>query len=68
MSRNSNISISSEFDIDRIPDRVQLYQWYNMWGDLTHGAKAMADFPVWLQILPKILFKVINRKGKHTLL
>ncbi|XP_018025892.1 uncharacterized protein LOC108681384 [Hyalella azteca] len=51
-----------EFDVDRIPDRVQMYQWLNMWGNLTHGAKAMIDFPVWLQILPKILFKVINRR------
>ncbi|XP_037783492.1 uncharacterized protein LOC119579653 [Penaeus monodon] len=51
-----------EFDVDRIPDRVQMYQWLNMWGNLTHGARAMVDFPIWLQILPKILFKVINRK------
>ncbi|XP_066954591.1 uncharacterized protein [Macrobrachium rosenbergii] len=51
-----------EFDVDRIPDRVQMYQWLNMWGNLTHGARAMLDFPIWLQILPKILFKVINRK------
>ncbi|KAF2364499.1 EF-hand domain pair [Trinorchestia longiramus] len=54
-----------EFDVDRIPDRVQMYQWLNMWGNLTHGAKAMIDFPVWLQILPKILFKVINRRGNY---
>ncbi|XP_071539447.1 uncharacterized protein [Panulirus ornatus] len=51
-----------EFDVDRIPDRVQMYQWLNMWGNLTHGARAMIDFPIWLQILPKILFKVINRR------
>ncbi|KAK3867805.1 hypothetical protein Pcinc_026765 [Petrolisthes cinctipes] len=51
-----------EFDVDRIPDRVQMYQWLNMWGNLTHGARAMVDFPIWLQILPKILFKVINRR------
>lgn len=56
----------TEFDVDRIPDRVQMYQWMNMWGNLTHGAKAMVDFPIWLQILPKILFKVINRRGKIT--
>ncbi|KAK8400253.1 hypothetical protein O3P69_003155 [Scylla paramamosain] len=51
-----------EFDVDRIPDRVQMYQWLNMWGNLVHGARAMVDFPIWLQILPKILFKVINRR------
>ncbi|XP_050714221.1 uncharacterized protein LOC126997269, partial [Eriocheir sinensis] len=51
-----------EFDVDRIPDRVQMYQWLNMWGNLVHGARAMMDFPIWLQILPKILFKVINRR------
>ena len=54
----------AEFDIDRIPDRVQMYQWLNMWGNLTHGARAMHHFPIWLQILPKILFKVINKRGK----
>lgn len=41
-----------------------MYQWLNMWGNLVHGARAMVDFPIWLQILPKILFKVINRRGK----
>ena len=63
---DNNLSfVSVEFDVDRIPDRVQMYQWLNMWGNLTHGAKAMMDFPVWLQILPKILFKVINRRGER---
>ncbi|CAL4070612.1 unnamed protein product, partial [Meganyctiphanes norvegica] len=49
-----------EFDVDRIPDRVEMYQWLNMWGNLVHGARSMNQFPIWLQILPKILFKVIN--------
>ena len=40
---------------------MNLKQWLNMWGRLCYGSAGIADFPIWVQILPEIFFKVIDR-------
>jgi len=40
---------------------MNLKQWLNMWGRLCYGSSGISDFPIWVQILPEIFFKVIDR-------
>ena len=40
---------------------MNLKQWLNMWGWLCYGSAGISDFPIWVQILPDIFFKVIDR-------
>eukprot|EP00088_Acartia_fossae_P060989 TRINITY_DN7319_c0_g1_i1.p1 TRINITY_DN7319_c0_g1~~TRINITY_DN7319_c0_g1_i1.p1 ORF type:complete len:254 (-),score=53.72 TRINITY_DN7319_c0_g1_i1:162-923(-) len=39
-------------------DTVDLNGWLNMWAKLFDGAAGMDDFPIWVQLLPSILFDV----------
>nr|ALS04224.1 hypothetical protein [Acartia pacifica] len=39
-------------------DTVDLNGWLNMWAKLFDGAAGMDDFPIWVQLLPNILFDV----------
>ena len=43
---------------------ISLIQWLNMWGRLTYGSAGLSDFPCWVQTLPQIFFKVIDRDGE----
>ena len=43
---------------------VSLDQRLNMWGKLTHGSAGLSDFPVWVQLLPKIYFKVMDQDSE----
>ena len=36
--------------------------WLNMWSRLCRGSAGMDDFPIWVQLLPKVLFNVIVAK------
>jgi len=38
---------------------VSLKNWLNMWSRLVTGAAGMDDFPIWVQLLAKVLFTVI---------
>ncbi|CAB4065981.1 unnamed protein product, partial [Lepeophtheirus salmonis] len=38
-------------------------EWIDVWGILVGKAKALSDFPMWLQCYPKVLFEIINRSG-----
>jgi len=40
---------------------ISLRQWLNMWGRLCYGAAGLGDFPIWVQMLPKIFFEVIDQ-------
>jgi len=51
--RHSNIDMS----------KMSLVQWLNMWGRLCYGAAGIADFPIWVQLLPDIFFAVMDRDG-----
>jgi len=39
-------------------DTIDLNGWLNMWAKLFDGAAGMDDFPIWVQLLPTILFAV----------
>jgi|ERR1711951_21543 len=41
--------------------KMNLQQWLNMWGKLCHGSAGISDFPIWVQILPHILFRIIDK-------
>jgi len=41
---------------------VNMKNWLNMWSRLCRGSAGMDDFPIWVQLLPKVLFNVIVAK------
>jgi len=41
--------------------QMNLTQWLNMWGRLCYKSAGIADFPIWVQLLPDILFQVMDR-------
>ena len=45
--------------------KMNLKQWLNMWGRLTHGSAGISDFPIWVQLLPELFFKVGDRDGTY---
>ena len=45
----------------KIAKSMNLKQWLNMWGRLCYGSAGISDFPIWVQILPDIFFKGIDR-------
>ena len=50
------------FDVSK----MNLQQWLNMWGKLCHKSAGISDFPIWVQILPHILFKLMDKdSNKH---
>jgi len=46
-------------------DSIDLNGWLNMWAHMFDGAAGMDDFPIWVQLLPTILFAVQggNKEG-----
>ena len=38
---------------------ISLKSWLNMWARLCLGSAGMDDFPIWVQLLPRVLFNVI---------
>lgn len=40
---------------------MNLDQWLNMWGRLCYGSAGIADFPIWVQLLPELFFRVADR-------
>ena len=44
--------------------QMNLTQWLNMWGRLCYKSAGIADFPIWVQLLPDILFQVMDRDRK----
>ena len=42
---------------------VTIDEWIDVWGILVGKARKLADFPMWLQYYPKVLFEIINRTG-----
>ena len=54
LKKHSNIDTS----------KMNLIQWLNMWGRLCYRSAGISDFPIWVQLLPDILFQVMDRDGK----
>lgn len=42
-------------------ESITLNQWLLMWAKMFNGAAGINDFPIWVQILPKMLFKVVAK-------
>lgn len=43
---------------------MDLDDWLKLWSKLIHGSMGMQNFPVWLRLLPKSLFRIIDRDGR----
>ena len=43
---------------------MNVNQWLNMWGRLCYGSAGISDFPIWVQLLPELFFRVADRDGK----
>ncbi|XP_075221564.1 uncharacterized protein LOC142324603 [Lycorma delicatula] len=56
-SRDKGIKLKPQLQV------ISLEEWLGHWGKLLHNAYNLADFPVWLQYLPKIIYQVINSSG-----
>jgi len=41
---------------------VSLNSWLQMWAQMCKGSAGIGDFPIWVQILPKVMFNVICAK------
>lgn len=55
-----NMSWEEAFRPNRVSvTSVSLKNWLNMWSRLCYGSAGMDDFPIWVQLLPKVLFSVI---------
>ncbi|KAK3759961.1 hypothetical protein RRG08_031495 [Elysia crispata] len=43
--------------------KASLATWYAIWSHMLPGVKGMSGFPVWLRLMPKLLFEMIDRNG-----
>jgi len=41
---------------------VSLSAWLNMWGRLCQGSAGIDDFPIWVQLIPRVMFNVMVAK------
>jgi len=41
---------------------VSLKAWLNMWGRLCKGSAGIDDFPIWVQLIPNVIFNAIVAK------
>jgi len=50
------------------PSRVTLQAWLNLWGRLCQGSAGIDDFPIWVQLIPKILFNAITASDGNNII
>lgn len=43
--------------------RVSKTEWIDIWASILPGCMGMYNFPVWLRLLPKSLFKIMDKNG-----
>ncbi|GFS10478.1 sarcoplasmic calcium-binding proteins II, V, VI, and VII [Elysia marginata] len=43
--------------------KASLATWYAIWSHMLLGVKGMSGFPIWLRLMPKLLFEMIDRDG-----
>ncbi|KAK7503410.1 hypothetical protein BaRGS_00005331, partial [Batillaria attramentaria] len=41
--------------------KVTLEDWLGLWSNLIPGCKGLYNFPIWMRLLPKTLFRIIDR-------
>jgi len=47
-----------------VVDSVSLNSWLHMWARMCQGAAGIDDFPIWVQLIPRVIFNVIcSREG-----
>ncbi|XP_059141519.1 uncharacterized protein LOC131929380 isoform X1 [Physella acuta] len=44
-----------------------LDDWYAIWSHILPGCKGMSNFPVWLRLMPKVLFDMMDRNNDDVL-
>jgi len=49
------------YDFFREKNQVDLDAWLDMWGGMVVGAMSMRNFPYWVQLLPSVMFLIIDR-------
>ncbi|XP_064619181.1 sarcoplasmic calcium-binding proteins I, III, and IV-like isoform X2 [Lineus longissimus] len=49
--------------IAKLSNKISQEEWLAMWEHMIRGCMGMQDFPVWLQLLPKILFDIVDFKS-----
>jgi len=47
-----------------VVNNVTLNQWLNMWAKLCSEASGINDFPIWVQLIPQVMFSVQQGKNK----
>lgn len=50
-------------DYTEAPLNVSMSDWILLWNSLLSKCKGMHNFPVWLRLLPKSLFLIVDKKG-----
>merc|ERR1712165_703123 len=45
-----------------VVDSVSLTSWLHMWGRLCKGSAGIDDFPIWVQLIPNVIFNAIVAK------
>merc|ERR1712116_115234 len=45
-----------------VVDSVSLNSWLHMWARMCKGAAGIDDFPIWVQLIPRVIFNVICSK------
>jgi hypothetical protein len=43
-----------------VMDSVSLNSWLHMWARMCKGAAGIDDFPIWVQLIPRVIFNVIS--------
>ncbi|XP_023341667.1 sarcoplasmic calcium-binding proteins II, V, VI, and VII [Eurytemora carolleeae] len=51
-----------------VVESVTLNQWLNMWAKLCNGAGGIQDFPIWVQLIPQIMFAVQVGQNKDKII
>merc|ERR1711962_713365 len=46
-----------------VMDSVSLASWLHMWARLSKGSHGIDDFPIWVQLIPRMIFNIICSKS-----
>ncbi|XP_055868898.1 sarcoplasmic calcium-binding proteins I, III, and IV-like isoform X1 [Biomphalaria glabrata] len=52
---------------DGTAGKVTLDNWLSMWSGLLPGVMSMHNLPVWLRLMPQLLFKIVDRRRQKFL-
>ena len=52
---------NKQYSDANMPKAMNLQQWLNMWGRLCLGSSGISDFPIWVQLLPGLFFRIIDK-------